>query len=88
MAKLTKTQYKRLYTQIWMKSQKAWLLYATCSILPDENELQIKSFLESRSDATLIPLSEQYNSDTQGRQLLPNEDTMDGFYYAKLQKNI
>ena len=79
---------KSILNALWDKLKPGGiLLYATCSILPDENELQVKSFLETRSDATLIPLSEQYNSDTQGRQLLPNEDAMDGFYYAKLQKN-
>jgi len=79
---------KNILNALWDKLKPGGiLLYATCSILPDENELQVKRFLETRSDATLIPLSEQYNSDTQGRQLLPNEDAMDGFYYAKLQKN-
>ncbi|MCP4320432.1 MAG: 16S rRNA (cytosine(967)-C(5))-methyltransferase RsmB [Alteromonadales bacterium] len=78
---------KSILNALWDKLKPGGiLLYATCSILPDENELQVKSFLESRSDATLIALSEQYNSDSQGRQLLPNEDAMDGFYYAKLQK--
>jgi 16S rRNA (cytosine967-C5)-methyltransferase len=79
---------KSILNALWDKLKPGGvLLYATCSILPDENELQIKGFLESRSDATLIPLSTQYNSASQGRQLLPNEDAMDGFYYAKLQKN-
>jgi len=61
------------------------LLYATCSILPDENDLQIADFLKNTPDAKLIPLSQKYN-EVKGRQLLPNEDNMDGFYYAKLQK--
>ena len=83
------TLQKSILNALWEKLKPGGiLLYATCSILPDENELQVKSFLESKSDATLIPLSEQYNSVTQGRQLLPNEDAMDGFYYAKLQKNL
>lgn len=79
---------KSILNALWDKLRPGGiLLYATCSILPDENEQQVKSFLESKSDATLIPLSAQYNSNTQGRQLLPNEDAMDGFYYAKLQKS-
>jgi len=78
---------ERILNALWAKLKPGGiLLYATCSILPDENELQVKRFLENRSDASLIPLSAQYNSATEGRQLLPNEDAMDGFYYAKLQK--
>lgn len=78
---------KSILTALWDKLKPGGvLLYATCSILPDENDLQIKSFLENRSDASLIPLSTQYNSQDKGRQILPNEALMDGFYYAKLQK--
>lgn len=80
---------KSILNALWDKLKPGGvLLYATCSILPDENELQIKDFLESRNNATLIPLSDLYNSETQGRQLLPNDDAMDGFYYAKLQKSV
>jgi len=78
-----------ILTALWDKLKPGGvLLYATCSILPDENELQIQNFLQNRSDASLIPLSAQYNNQTQGRQLLPNEEGMDGFYYAKLHKSL
>jgi len=80
---------KSILHALWDKLKPGGiLLYATCSILPDENELQVQRFLESTSDASLIPLSAQYNSASEGRQLLPNEDAMDGFYYAKLQKAL
>jgi 16S rRNA (cytosine967-C5)-methyltransferase len=80
---------KSILNALWEKLKPGGiLLYATCSILPDENELQIQSFLQNRSDASLIPLSQQYNGDKSGRQLLPNEDGMDGFYYAKLKKAL
>jgi len=80
---------KSILNALWDKLKPGGvLLYATCSILPDENELQVQAFLESTSDASLIPLSAQYNSTSEGRQLLPNEDAMDGFYYAKLQKAL
>ena len=80
---------KSILNALWEKLKPGGvLLYATCSILPDENDLQIKSFLKNKSDASLISLSDQYNSKDNGRQLLPNEGAMDGFYYAKLQKAL
>jgi len=80
---------KRILDALWAKLKPGGvLLYATCSILPDENEQQITSFLQNTPDASIIALSEQCNPDEKGRQLLPNESGMDGFYYAKLQKSL
>lgn len=60
------------------------LLYATCSILPEENSQQVQQFVEKNSDAELIAITE--NVSDIGWQILPNDDSMDGFYYAKLIK--
>lgn len=58
------------------------MVYATCSITPQENVLQVKAFLERTENATLV------GSDIEnpGRQILPGEEDMDGFYYAVLVK--
>ena len=80
---------KNILNALWKKLKPGGvLLYATCSILPDENDLQINDFLKVTSDASLIPLSTQYNEQVTPRQILPNEQKMDGFYYAKLQKAL
>ncbi|MCB4437290.1 16S rRNA (cytosine(967)-C(5))-methyltransferase RsmB [Alteromonas sp. McT4-15] len=63
------------------------LLYATCSILPQENKLQIQQFLKDTSDATLAPLLKTETPENPGRQILPSEQQMDGFYYARLVKS-
>ncbi len=63
------------------------LLYATCSILRVENELQIDAFLRRHPDAHEIRLPEGWGqARPQGRQILTGEDGMDGFYYALLEK--
>ena len=63
------------------------LLYATCSILPEENSRQVEAFLAAHPDATLEPMSAVWGREQPaGRQLLPGEHAMDGFYYALLRK--
>lgn len=64
------------------------LLYATCSILSDENSLQIKSFLERTADAIHVPLHAKDTTEQPGWQIYPGEQQMDGFFYAKLTKRI
>ncbi|TRY28924.1 16S rRNA (cytosine(967)-C(5))-methyltransferase RsmB [Aliiglaciecola sp. M165] len=63
------------------------LVYATCSILPEENSQQIIKFLASHADASLLKLSEKETIAQPGRQILPGEKQMDGFYYARLLKS-
>lgn len=68
------------------------LVYATCSVIPRENKHQVEAFLQRTTDAELINL--EHNDDTIslsktspiGRQIIPGENDMDGFYYAVLHK--
>jgi 16S rRNA (cytosine967-C5)-methyltransferase len=63
------------------------MLYATCSILPQENTQQIQQFLAQTPDAQLSPVTKIETSERPGRQILPGEQQMDGFYYARLVKS-
>ena len=64
-------------------------VYATCSILKRENSQQIHKFLEQHPDAAAeIPAVEWGLADTFGRQILPGDARMDGFYYAVLRKSV
>lgn len=63
------------------------LLYATCSVLAEENTLQIQQFLQQHADAELQPIiSDWGHQQIAGKQILPGEDGMDGFFYALIQK--
>ena len=60
------------------------LVYATCSVLPDENSQQIDWFLQTQPDAVALPLGHGFAESRW--QLLPGQQQADGFFYAKLQK--
>ena len=63
------------------------MLYCTCSIFRQENDLQAAWLLENNPDAKLIPLPERYGLEVNiGRQRLPGVDDSDGFYYAYFEK--
>ncbi|MFA7496341.1 MAG: 16S rRNA (cytosine(967)-C(5))-methyltransferase RsmB [Acidithiobacillus sp.] len=73
-------EQRRLLDALWPCLRPGGrLLYATCSILPEENRLQIRAFLERHEDAR------QQAHELTG-QRLPGQDDMDGFYYALLVK--
>jgi len=85
-----------LCQQQYMLLQNAWhwlkkggrLLYATCSVLPQENEMQISRFLQQQTDARLLDIPSLPSGHARlGLQLLPGEGLWDGFYYALLEKS-
>ncbi len=78
---------QQILTKVWsLLKPGGTLLYATCSILPEENCEQIQRFIEQQSNAELITLND--DNSAIGWQILPNHQSMDGFYYAKLTKKI
>lgn len=67
------------------------LLYATCSVLPQENSEQIEAFAkrhaELANDVAVLSLDKDWGTACNaGRQLFPTPDGTDGFYFALLQK--
>lgn len=76
LANIIKTQ-KKLLDNLWKTLKpKGVLLYTTCSIFHEENMNQIKDFVKNNKC-----ILEKQTS------ILPGENNMDGFFYAKLIKN-
>jgi 16S rRNA (cytosine967-C5)-methyltransferase len=64
------------------------LLYVTCSVLQQENERIVAAFLAAHPNAHEHPILAAWgHARPQGRQILPGEADMDGFYYACLVKD-
>jgi 16S rRNA (cytosine967-C5)-methyltransferase len=54
------------------------MVYATCSILPSENQDQVATFLNSPAGIDFRLLEE--------KRILPQDQGFDGFYMALLEK--
>jgi len=88
IASLTALQ-KTILTSIWpLLAPGGTLLYATCSVLKQENEGQIQDFLSAHEDAIELPITTDGWGIPCGcgRQILTGESSMDGFYYARIVK--
>ena len=81
-------QQRRLLDRLWpLLKPGGLLLYATCSVLPQENSRQVGRFVEARDDASEMSVAAEWGRSTgHGRQILPGEAGMDGFFYALLRK--
>ena len=64
------------------------LLYANCSIMPQENSAVVEHFMERTGDCKERPINAAWGlAQRRGRQLLPMQDGGDGFYYALLERS-
>ena len=77
-----------LLQQLWPTLKPGGLLlYATCSILPDENERVVQAFCENQADAQHRAIDAPWGlARPYGRQLFPTPDGHDGFFYALIEK--
>ncbi len=63
------------------------LVYATCSIMPQENEHQLARFVAQHADCEVVTETHAWGHATGlGWQILPGEQGMDGFFYGVLKK--
>lgn len=87
IAKLAAVQAK-LLDAIWpLLAPGGLLLYATCSIFPEENSDLVQAFLETHADAREERIESGWGKKCLvGKQILPGMHDMDGFYYARLNK--
>ncbi|WP_040400371.1 RsmB/NOP family class I SAM-dependent RNA methyltransferase [Cecembia lonarensis] len=76
--KVQKMQQEILQNYASMVKPEGLLVYATCSILPSENQLQVEKFLSSEKGKDFELMEDQ--------KVLAHESGFDGFYIAKLKR--
>jgi 16S rRNA (cytosine967-C5)-methyltransferase len=78
-----------LLEKVWKTLRKgSMLIYATCSVLPQENDQVVAQFLATNNDASVVKIEADWGKATDfGRQIFPSAKGGDGFYYSRLQKN-
>lgn len=83
-------QQMQLLNALWpLLKPGGILVYATCSVFLDENDKCIQKFLDTTQDAHLLPISLECGlPKIIGQQILPGQNDMDGFYYARIGKKI
>ena len=81
-------QQQRLLHALWpLLAPGGILLYVTCSVFRKENVEAIQAFIARQTDAREVPLAVEWGiAQPVGRQILPGEQGMDGFYFARLTK--
>ena len=83
---------RQMLDALWpLLAGRGRLVYATCSVLRDENDRVVDAFLCDHTDATAVPCGDASADwgrvSGAGRQILTGEAGMDGFYYACLERN-
>ncbi len=80
---------RRMLDALWPTLKPGGLLlYATCSVLPEENDLGVHAFINATADAHCQPIEASWGTARScGRQLLPTTGEHDGFFYAVIRKS-
>ncbi len=92
LADMVKTQQELLNVCSRYVRPGGVLVYSTCSILKEENEVQARAFLAAHPEFTVEPLPRSLpeallaHETPYGLQLFPHRDGVEGFYMVRMRR--
>ncbi|KTD33205.1 Ribosomal RNA small subunit methyltransferase B [Legionella nautarum] len=87
ISKVVELQLQLLQALWQLLAPKGLLVYATCSVMKQENEQQIARFVADQADCQFAMDNKPWGQATgHGWQILPSETNGDGFFYSVLRK--
>ncbi len=92
VSELIQIQKKMLDTCCRYVKKGGALVYSTCSILPEENALQVKDFLNNHPEFEMVDMSASMDARFAkhigpfGLQLLEHRDGVEGFFIARMKR--
>ena len=87
LSKAAKIQRDLLHTLWPLLAPNGIMVYATCSIMKEENEEQMALFASTAMDCRVDTQKQAWGrSNGLGWQILPGDANMDGFFYCVLKK--
>jgi 16S rRNA (cytosine967-C5)-methyltransferase len=88
IAELTAKQARILESAARLVKPGGRLIYATCSVLPEENEVQADAFVAAHADFVPVPVGQVWEEAGEGTNLAlsPAKDGTDGFFVAVFER--
>ncbi|MSO85480.1 MAG: RsmB/NOP family class I SAM-dependent RNA methyltransferase [Rhodospirillales bacterium] len=94
LAQLVASQHRILAAAARLVRPGGRLVYATCSVLPEENEVQVELFLEHHNEFQVVPIARAWSETLGGvlpagnqfLRLTPAAHGTDGFFAAVLER--
>lgn len=87
ISKISDLQFALLQSLWPLLAPKGILVYATCSVMSQENDEQIARFIAQQSDCQFLAEDKPWGRKLgHGWQILPGDFDNDGFFYSILQK--
>lgn len=87
LSRLPEIQYAILEASVGYVKVGGVLVYSTCTVLPEENEQNVKKFLSAHPEFEALDFAVGEKKSKNGMlDLAPDKDKTDGFFVAKMRK--
>lgn len=94
VCRMAQLQYQLIKSAFSCLKPGGVMVYSTCTLSLEENEMVVKQLLDEYSDAFLLPCGKEYGKGLLGQsdidenvaRIMPDKDNIDGFFAAAIGK--